>query len=119
MGGTTHLNRSEIWAAEYALGLLPPRDRVEAERRMACDAHFASRVAQWRGRLASLFGSRAPVRPRPHLWPRIEAALDAASPARAGQHRRDPVLAAVATSAVLALIFGVGLARFRAARHDR
>lgn len=62
-------------AAEYALGVLDAQARREAERRIAQDPAFASEVAAWEARLATMLDEAAPVAPPEHAWPRIRATL--------------------------------------------
>ncbi|WP_062210766.1 anti-sigma factor domain-containing protein [Aureimonas sp. AU12] len=70
-------------AAEYALGVLPTRDRRLAERLMREDDTFARDVADWEGRFAPLASAIDPVAPPTHLWSAIEAELPRGAYARA------------------------------------
>jgi anti-sigma-K factor RskA len=78
------LSEAEAFAAEHALGVLSPRERAEAETRMAVDPAFAADVEAWRARLAPLTLAIEPVPAPPGLWPRIERALPANDNADAG-----------------------------------
>ena len=68
-------------AAELALGLLEGEGRAHAEHRMASDADFASEVARWLGRFATLNEETADRAPPSGLWARIEAGLNGSAPA--------------------------------------
>jgi anti-sigma-K factor RskA len=72
-----NLPDDELFAAEYALGVLAGADRAEAERRIARERGFALLVAQWEQRLAPWAGEIADVVPPPQLWDRIAGALPA------------------------------------------
>lgn len=69
----------EILAAEFALGTLGLPERAEAERLIAADPEFASRVRYWEGRLSPLADAVAGVEPPASVWPKILAALPALS----------------------------------------
>ncbi|MGH6992915.1 MAG: anti-sigma factor [Caulobacteraceae bacterium] len=64
-----------ILAAELALGVLDPPERVAAEARAKADPDFAAQVEAWRERFAPLLEEIAPQSPTPAAWMRIEAAL--------------------------------------------
>ena len=57
---------SDMFAAEYALGLLGAEETLAARSRVARDAVFAKRVEWWNARLAPLLG-RGPDRAHPRL----------------------------------------------------
>jgi anti-sigma-K factor RskA len=62
-------------AGEYVLGLLDGEDAARAERRLVSDAAFRAAVERWRGHLAELDATAAPVQPSDALWSRVEAGL--------------------------------------------
>ena len=64
-------------AAEYALGIVDPADRAEAERLRLSDATFAYRVNYWERHLSSLSEAEPEIDPPRSLWKRIESALPA------------------------------------------
>lgn len=72
----------EILAGEYVLGTLDPNERAQAERLIATDAAFATRVRYWEGRLTALSDAVEPVEPPSALWTRILGALPAAGGAQ-------------------------------------
>ena len=78
---TTEEDR-EILAGEYVLGTLDPNERAQAERLIATDAAFATRVRYWEGRLTALSDAVEPVEPPSALWTRILGALPAAGGAQ-------------------------------------
>ena len=55
----------EILAGEYVLGTLDPNERAQAERLIATDAAFATRVRYWEGRLTALSDAVEPVEEHP------------------------------------------------------
>lgn len=67
----------DIFASEYALGILDTGDRAEAERLRSKDAAFARMVSEWEQRLAPLSEAIPPVDPPASLWRKIETALTA------------------------------------------
>jgi anti-sigma-K factor RskA len=71
-----HQDEMDLFAAEYALGLLDGEERAEAERRAAREAGFAALVDEWNERLAPMLAGVAPVEPDPALWDRIVASLE-------------------------------------------
>jgi anti-sigma-K factor RskA len=67
-------DEDDIFAAEYALGLLEGVESEGAESRARHDPEFAKRVAWWREQLTPLANDMAPLPPTT-LWARIEQAL--------------------------------------------
>jgi anti-sigma-K factor RskA len=65
----------EALAAEFVLGVLPARERREAERRMARDAGFAELVRAWEERLAPLADAYGEEPPPAGAFVRIEGQL--------------------------------------------
>ncbi|MDP8915733.1 MAG: hypothetical protein M3M95_00740, partial [Pseudomonadota bacterium] len=63
-------------AADYALGLLGPAERREAEARMERDPAFSADVRAWTELLAPLAEEAGEAAPPPGLWPRILDQLD-------------------------------------------
>ena len=72
-----------VIAGEFALGLLEGEELLAARGRMANDPAFAALVAEWEDRLAPLLDEVSPVAPGEHLWPEIQARIDAQRAARA------------------------------------
>lgn len=62
-------------AADYALGVLSPRDRRRADRLMREDTGFAREVEDWLRRLGPLFDTVEPVAAPTRVWSAIEAEL--------------------------------------------
>jgi anti-sigma-K factor RskA len=71
---------SERLAADYVLGLIPPRARRRFERAMAGDATLAALVAAWSERLAPLDEMTAEETPPAHVWRAIERRIPVTSP---------------------------------------
>ena len=67
-------------AAEHALRLLTGEDQRRARALESSDPVFASEVARWRGRSASLFVEIEPAAPRRQAWERIERATNVGTP---------------------------------------
>jgi len=65
----------DMTAAEFALGVLGPEERVRAALRIGSDAAFAADVAAWEARLAPLAAEVAHHSPSAAVWPRIAAGL--------------------------------------------
>ena len=65
----------DLFAAEYAIGLLDGLDQTAAERRLESDEEFAASVDIWHRRLEPLLGSAPERAPPPHLWNRIDSML--------------------------------------------
>jgi len=68
-------DEDDLRAAEYVLGTLPERERLDARSRIDVDPIFARAVAAWEQRLAPLADETAPVAVPPQVWKRIEAEL--------------------------------------------
>ncbi|ALN71613.1 anti-sigma factor domain-containing protein [Aureimonas sp. AU20] len=74
----------EGWlAADYALGVLPQRERLLAERRARQDPGFAAEIGEWEARLAPLAEAVRPESPPASLWAAIERELPKPRPAAA------------------------------------
>lgn len=102
---------SDLFAAEYVLGVLDDAQHREAEARARDDAGFGRLVQEWELRLAPLLDGIAPVAPPAHVWPRIRtrlgwAAVETARPGlwqNTGFWRGTALLAAAAALAAVAL----------------
>ena len=102
---------TDLFAAEYVLGVLDAGQHREAEARIRDDAGFARLVQDWELRLAPLLDGIAPVAPPPHVWPRIRtqlgwAAVESARPGlwqNAGFWRGAALLAAAAALTAVAI----------------
>jgi anti-sigma-K factor RskA len=79
MSGYSQMREEErdLFAAEYALGLLDGEDRSEAEALARSDPDFRGRAGAWASRLEPLLDEVEAAAPRPELWARIERALPA------------------------------------------
>lgn len=66
---------ADLFAAEYALGVLDAGQRLQAQARIAADPAFAQAVADWERRLASLLDEIASADVPAHLWPRLRTRL--------------------------------------------
>ena len=105
----------DLFAAEYALGVLDGAERAEAEALAGSDPAFARSVEAWNERLAPLLAEIAEVAPDPRLWDRINAALDLGGLRRSNVVSLERKLtlwrgyAAVATAAAAALVLVVGI----------
>lgn len=75
MSAATPIDNDDLFAAEYALGLLDTPERRLAERRLRHDEPFRREVGAWEERLAPLLMAAPPVAPSPELWAEVEAAL--------------------------------------------
>lgn len=75
-------------AADYVLGLMPPRARRRFEREVDGNATLAAAVAGWSERLGTLDAVTADETPSAHVWRRIEQRIGAATPARAPARSR-------------------------------
>lgn len=95
-------------AAEFVLGTLSRAERAEAERLIAVDADFTSRVAGWENRMSPLALSLAPVEPPANLRDRVLQAVAGGSDPRVvflrrrAQRWRTAAIAAMALAAALA-----------------
>jgi anti-sigma-K factor RskA len=111
-------NRPELGerlAADYVLGLMPPRARRRFERAMAGNATLAAAVAAWSDRLSPLDDMTAGETPPAYVWRAIERRIAAATPAPAPAPRRAGALtfwrglAATAVAACAALVLYIAL----------
>jgi anti-sigma-K factor RskA len=75
-------DNSQLRYAEYALGVLDAGARAEVEREIASNEAAAAAVELWRRRLLPLAEEIAPHEPPPHVWSRIESALEPGGAAR-------------------------------------
>lgn len=95
----------DLLAAELAFGLLDPRDRADAERRVALEPALASSYQKWQDYAVALAAGSA-EQPPSSLWPSIQARMAAndttALPTRAAL-RRWQAGTIVAIAAALAL----------------
>src|ERR1700744_4258553 len=64
--------RGERLAADYVLGMMPPRARQRFERAMATNATLAAIVAAWSDRLAPLDTLTADEPPPARVWHAID-----------------------------------------------
>ena len=69
----------DLFAAEYALGVLDANERLEAQARIARDPAFAARVSAWDARFAAWLLRAQPQAPGAHVWPRVRTTLGWAS----------------------------------------
>lgn len=72
----------DIRAAEYALGVLSPAERREADRARSSDPAFAAAVEAWESLLSPLADAGPAVTPPESLRTRIEAAINARAGSR-------------------------------------
>ena len=93
---------SDLFAAEYALGVLEPVEARLAEARAEVDPAFRDSLHQWQHRLAPLAPLIPPAPPPPDLWRRIEAGIDPV-PLRVIEGGRKLAVWRGATAASLAL----------------
>lgn len=63
-------------AAEYVLGVLGARERIELQARMVVDAGFARDVARWESRFMPLLGEIEAVPVPDYVWQRIRSTLN-------------------------------------------
>lgn len=78
------LTSQQMFAAEFALGLLEGDELLEARARIGRDMPFTKAVEDWEERLAPLFDSVEGAEPSPQVWRQIEAHIAGAESARAG-----------------------------------
>lgn len=83
-------------AGEYVLGTLDAAGHAAVEAELVRDRALLARVYVWQDRLLGLSTRAAAVEPRPQLWRRIEASLDAQAkpappPARTPWWQRLPI----------------------------
>jgi anti-sigma-K factor RskA len=76
----TRPQRGERLAADYVLGMMPPRARRRFERAMATNATLAATVAAWSDRLAPLDTLTAEEAPPARVWRAIDQRLAAPAP---------------------------------------
>jgi anti-sigma-K factor RskA len=69
------LEDASALAAEYVLGLLDGAELDRARRLEGSDPAFATEIARWNGRLASLHGEVDEVAPPARLWNRIDRSI--------------------------------------------
>lgn len=74
----TPQDETDLFAAEYVIGLLDPAAHAVAARRCETDPDFARAVEAWEQRLAPLIDEIGPVAVREEIWPRIAASLPVA-----------------------------------------
>jgi len=72
--GPDEAQDEDLFAAEYALGVLDAAQRAAAEARAAADPAFAEAVLWWTIRFSPLLALVPEVEPSEALWLRIEAA---------------------------------------------
>ncbi|MDJ0951212.1 MAG: anti-sigma factor [Alphaproteobacteria bacterium] len=112
---TDELDQLEALAADYVLGTLDESERRRVRSRLSRDPELARLVQEWTLRLSPVAEALPPVEPPPHVWQRIEAALDETRPAA----RRESLFerlgfwrwctaGAAAAAAVLALYVALG-----------
>lgn len=77
----------DVLAAELALGLLEPVEQVAAEARLANDAAFAARVAQWRAHFGVLVAEIPDAAAPADGAERLMRAIDVAAPRAANDYR--------------------------------
>jgi anti-sigma-K factor RskA len=65
---------SDLSAAEYVLGVLPPEQARAVEALALADPAVAASIAAWQVRLAPLADTLPPVVPPPELWQRLALA---------------------------------------------
>ena len=111
-------------AGDYALGTLTAAERAEAERQRASDPAFGRAVVAWERLLAPLAEAVPHREPSPHLWRRIDGALDlrrqsaparAAAAEQAGSLRRRLAawrISAVAATAAALVLGAILVGRF-------
>lgn len=100
----------DLFAAEYALGVLDANERIEAQARIARDPAFAALVAAWDARFAAWLLRAQPQAPSAHVWPRVRTSLGWASvgddtrPGRWNDVRTWRLATALAAAAAIAAI---------------
>jgi len=105
-------------AAEFVLGTLDAADRVSVDARRQREPRLDAAIAEWERRLAPLMETVAPLRPRPDLFPEIEARIAARSTVSANsmqvlsleqRARRWRTLAIAATTVAACLLLAIGV----------
>jgi anti-sigma-K factor RskA len=98
-------------AGEYVLGVLSAAERRAFEARLAREPALRAEVEYWEQRLGAMAAKVPPIDPPPQVWAKIEAKLDAQTPAR-GLWRNLPFWrwaafgsAAVAAASLVALVY--------------
>jgi hypothetical protein len=98
-------NLGERLAADYVLGLMPPRARQRFERELAASATLSATVAGWSERFAPLDDTTRHETPPAHVWRAIDRRIgDGAATARprlSGVFWRGVVLTAAAACAAV------------------
>ncbi|RZI81873.1 MAG: RNA polymerase subunit sigma-70 [Rubrivivax sp.] len=79
-------------AGEYVLGTLSPDDQEAVRQALAHDPALQADVHAWQDRLLSLTTHAAPMAPRPQLWQRIDASLNAMASAATARLRPSPTV---------------------------
>lgn len=75
----------DMFAAEFALGVLDREERAAAETRSRHDPAFAQEIVEWVIRFSNLIDIIKPVEPSPDLWARIQRSIDGAHPQESTQ----------------------------------
>ncbi|GAB2521740.1 anti-sigma factor [Lysobacter humi (ex Lee et al. 2017)] len=100
---------ADLFAAEYALGVLDAARLREARERARREPAFARLVDDWTQRLDAVNDELAPVEPPVHVWPRVRSRLGW-SPVAGGADRgrlrlwQGATAAGFATAAALAAV---------------
>jgi hypothetical protein len=84
----TRPERGERLAADYVLGMMPPRARRRFERAMATNATLAATVAAWSDRLAPLDTLTTEEAPPARVWRAIDRRVGAASSVQQAERPR-------------------------------
>lgn len=87
MSGADDARPDAVLAAEWALGLLDPDERRDAEARRLRDPAFAQACADWAEHAATLLAGED-IAPPAHVWQRIASSLPANDPADGALLRR-------------------------------
>lgn len=93
----------DLFAAEYALGVLDAGSRLAAERRMVSERAFADLVSAWQRRLAPLALELRPVQVPGRVWSRIQERLGWSLERRVRVWQLTAGIAATAALALLAV----------------
>jgi anti-sigma-K factor RskA len=84
----TRPERGERLAADYVLGMMPPRARRRFEHAMATNATLAATVAAWSDRLAPLDTLTAEEAPPARVWRAIDQRVGPASSSQQAERPR-------------------------------